>query len=78
MDITTTQQIKKVFITCVVGIIIIFGIILLLFGESDKAIGFGCFLMLAGILLCYLLFGVFINTHGYQSIDFDEVDEFDL
>jgi hypothetical protein len=78
MDSSCTHKFKKIFLTTIVFIMIMLGIILLITGNKAEDDGFGCLLIIAGFMLYYLVSCLVLNPNAYQSIDLDEVDEFDL
>ena len=78
MDITFTHRIKQIFLSLIVFIMIILGIGLLITGNKIEDIGFGCFLIIAGFMLYYLVSCLVLNPNVYQTIDLDDIDEFDL
>lgn len=78
MDVTFTNRIKQIFLGTVVFIMIILGIILLIASDKPEDMGMGCFLIIAGFMLYYLVSCLVLNSNVYQSIDLDDIDEFDL
>lgn len=78
MDSSCTNRIKQIFLGAIVFIMILFGIILLTTGNNPEDDGFGCLLIIAGFMLYYLVSCLVLNSNVYQSIDMDDVDEFDL
>jgi hypothetical protein len=78
MDSSCTHKFKQIFLTTIVFIMIMLGIILLITGNKAEDDSFGCLLIIAGFMLYYLVSCLVLNPNVYQSIDLDDVDEFDL
>ncbi len=78
MDSTCTHKIKQIFLGAIVFVMIFLGIILLITGNNPEDDGFGCLLIIAGFMLYYLVSCLVLNQNVYQSIDMDDINEFDL
>lgn len=78
MDITFTYNIKQLFLVTVVFILITLGVTFLITADKFEDIGIGCFLIIAGFMLYYLISCLVLNPNVYQSIDLEDIDEFDL
>lgn len=78
METTITYKIKQILLGIIVFIMIILGVVLLITGNKIEDIGVGCFLIIAGFMLYYFVSCLVLNPNVYQSIDLDDVYEFDL
>ncbi len=77
MDYNTTKY-TKILLSNSLLIMIIIGIILLVIGDKETDLCMGCFLIITGVLLYYLLEYLVVKPNCFHKNDMIDINDFDL